>query len=109
MITINVVPTFLLIFHLMPKQKETAHKYETTPVVTIVSSGVHGYTTLPAKSAPNGQIFETLNDQTKSDVKERYPISKLLEVFGVRAIAERHPSSSFPVMVNSVNPGLCHS
>ncbi|KAK5123280.1 hypothetical protein LTR85_002710 [Meristemomyces frigidus] len=109
MITVNVVSTFLLTMLMMPKLKETARKFNVRPVVTITSSEVHAHTTFPEKSAPDGQIFQTLNDQSKSDIKERYPVSKLLEVFGVRAFAERYPSSSFSVTVNTVNPGLCHS
>ncbi|KAK4545408.1 hypothetical protein LTR36_002758 [Oleoguttula mirabilis] len=109
MITVNVVSTFLLTMLMMPKLKDTARKYNTRPVVTITSSEVHARTTLPAKSAPDGQIFQTLNDISKSDLTERYPVSKLLEVFGVRAIADRLPSSSFPVTIDTVNPGLCHS
>ena len=109
MITVNVVSTFLLVLLMMPKLKETAKKFDTRPTLTITSSEVHGHTTFPEKSAPTGQIFQTLNDESKADMNDRYPVSKLLEVFGVRAIAERHPSSSFPVTVNIVNPGLCHS
>lgn len=32
-----------------------------------------------------------------------------VEVVGVRAVAERHPSFSLLVAANLVNPGLCHS
>ncbi|RDW86031.1 hypothetical protein BP5796_04356 [Coleophoma crateriformis] len=42
-------------------------------------------------------------------MNDRYNVSKLLEIFGVRAFAERYPSRLFPVTVNLVNPGFCHS
>lgn len=109
MITVNVVSTFLLTLLMMPKLKETAKKFNTTPVVTITSSGAHAHTNFPEKSAPPGQIFQTLNDESKADMNIRYPTSKLLEIFSVRAFADRYPSSSFPVTLNTVNPGLCHS
>ncbi|MCJ1251522.1 hypothetical protein MMC30_008757 [Trapelia coarctata] len=109
MITVNVVSTFLLTLLMMPKLKETSKRFNTRPVVTITSSEVHAHTNFPEKSAPPGQIFQTLNDESKADMNIRYPTSKLLEVFGVRAFADRHPSSSFPVALNIVNPGLCHS
>lgn len=110
-ITVNVVSTFLLAFLVIPKMKETALKFNTRPTLTIVSSEVHGYTSFPQKSAPQGRIFDTLNDekQAKTMMKERYPVSKLLEVFAVRALAERYPATSFPITVNCMNPGLCHS
>lgn len=42
----------------------------------------------------------------------RYPTTKLLEVFMIRALASRMNSgrhSDEPVILNCVNPGLCHS
>lgn len=109
MITINVISTFLLSLLVLPKMVETANKFNVKPTLTITSSEVHGHTTFPQKSAPEGQIFKSMNDEKTADMGDRYPVSKLLEVFGVRAFAERHPASSFPVTVNCVNPGLCHS
>lgn len=109
MITVNVISTFLLALLMMPKLEETARKFGVKPTMTITSSEVHGHTTFPQKSAPPGQIFNSLNDEATADMDDRYPVSKLLEVFDVRAFAERHPSSAFPVTLNCVNPGLCHS
>lgn len=41
---------------------------------------------------------------------DRYPVSKLLEVFYCRELAERISKSSKPlVVVNYLTPGLCHS
>ena len=40
----------------------------------------------------------------------RYPLSKLLEVFYARELATRSRKSNKPIVViNLVNPGLCHS
>lgn len=110
-ITINVVSTFLLGALVMPKLKATAEKYNTRPTFTITSSEVHGHTKFPQQSAPDGEIFATINDKEKAEKNwgDQYPISKLLEVYGVRAIAEKSPVSVFPVNINCVNPGLCHS
>ena len=110
-ITVNVVSTFLLAALVMPKLKATAASFKTRPTFTITSSEVHGHTQFPQKSAPDGEIFATLNEKevTPKVWSEQYPVSKLLEVFGVRKIAELHPASKFPVTVNCVNPGLCHS
>ena len=110
-ITVNVVSTFLLAALVMPKLKATAATFKTRPTFTITSSEVHGHTQFPQKSAPDGEIFAEINNKemTPKVWSEQYPVSKLLEVFGVRTIAELHPASKFPVTVNCVNPGLCHS
>lgn len=108
-ITVNVISTFLLALLMLPKLKETAQRFNTRPNLTIVSSDVHTWTKIPERSAPEGQLFETLSDKNKAVMAERYPVSKLLEVFTVREFAERHPSATYPVTVNMLNPGLCHS
>ncbi|KAJ3130114.1 hypothetical protein HK098_006173 [Nowakowskiella sp. JEL0407] len=109
-ITVNVVSTFLLAALVMPKLKATAQKYKTRPTLTIVSSEVHGFTKMQQKSAPVGELFNAINDKTNFEkYKDQYQVSKLLEVFAVRAIAERRPADEYPVTINYLNPGLCHS
>jgi len=39
---------------------------------------------------------------------DRYNVSKLLEVFAVREMGAR-TGPSYPVTINCLNPGLCHS
>lgn len=110
-ITINVVSTFLLAALVMPKLKSTASGFKVRPTFTITTSEVHGHTKFPQQSAPDGEIFTAINDKESSEKNwdDQYPISKLLEVFGVRAIADAYPASKLPVNINCVNPGLCHS
>lgn len=110
-ITVNVVSTFLLAALVVPKLKATAAKYHVRPHLTITSSGAHNHTTFPQKSAPDGEIFTTLSDKATAEKywDGQYPVSKLLEVFAVRTIAEKHPAPEYPITVNCVNPGLCHS
>ena len=111
MITVNVVSTFLLAALVMPKLKATAVRFTTRPTFTITASGAHAFTQFPQKSAPDGEIFATLNDKATAEKHwdDQYPVSKLLEIFGVRTIGEKYPASVFPVTVNCVDPGLCHS
>ncbi|KAL8921656.1 MAG: hypothetical protein Q9208_005585 [Pyrenodesmia sp. 3 TL-2023] len=109
-ITVNVVSTFLLALLVLPKLRETSTKFNTTPHLTIVSSGIHSSTSLPEKSSPN--IFEKLNDEATADMEGRYPVSKLLEVFYCRELALRmkQDEKNDPnVVLNFVCPGLCHS
>ena len=107
-ITVNVVSTFLLALMILPKLRETATRYNVTPRLTIVSSEVHKWTTLPEKSSPD--IFITLNDKETADMESRYPTSKLLEVLYCRELATKMTESKKPtVTLNFVAPGLCHS
>ncbi|KAJ3125387.1 hypothetical protein HK098_000334 [Nowakowskiella sp. JEL0407] len=109
-ITVNVVSTFLLSALILPKLKAVAAKHSIRPTLTIVSSEVHGFTNLPQRSAPEGELLNTINSKEAFEkYKVQYEVSKLLEVFAVRAIAERHPAPAYPVTINYVNPGLCHS
>ncbi|KAK1762903.1 putative short-chain dehydrogenase [Phialemonium atrogriseum] len=110
-ITVNVVSTFLLAALVMPKLKATAAAFGTRPTLVITSSEVHGFTKFPQRTAPDGEIFSTVSDPDapKKIWDQQYPVSKLLEVLAVRAIAERHPADKLPVTINYVNPGLCHS
>ncbi|KAI4097952.1 MAG: hypothetical protein LQ339_006656 [Xanthoria mediterranea] len=105
-ITTNVVSTFLLAFLLLPKLKETARCFNTQPTLSITSSEVHGFTDFAERNSP--QIFETLSDQSKANMAERYFVSKLLQVFLFREMASR-AGPSYPITINCVNPGFCQS
>lgn len=104
-ITVNVISTFLLALLLMPKLKATAKEYKTEARLTIVSSEVHGWTKFPEWKEPN--TFDALDDQSKTNFSERYPTSKLLEVLVIKAIAPKLAGTG--VVLNMLNPGLCHS
>ncbi|KFG78754.1 putative short-chain dehydrogenase [Metarhizium anisopliae] len=112
MVTVNVVSTFLLAALVLPKMKESARQFGTRPTLTITSSGVHAEAAdLVARAAAAGELWPLVNDRqtVEAHFAAQYPASKLLEIFGVRAIAEQSPAAGFPVTVNCVNPGLCHS
>ena len=50
-----------------------------------------------------------LNDSTKFDGLDRYPTTKLLDVFLARKVAQLPKVTASGVVVNSVNPSLCKS
>jgi NAD(P)-dependent dehydrogenase (short-subunit alcohol dehydrogenase family) len=108
-ITVNVVSTFLLALLLLPKLKETAELHNTKPHLVIVSSVVHFLSDLPERQELS--IFNTLNDKQTAQMSARYMVSKLLEVLAVRQmVAEYCPDiSKYPVVINLINPGICHS
>jgi NAD(P)-dependent dehydrogenase (short-subunit alcohol dehydrogenase family) len=104
-ITINVISTFYLALLLLPKLKSSATEFGIKPRLVIVSSEVHGWTKFPEGKEPS--VFQALDDESKTNMRERYPTSKLLEVLVVRHIAPKLEGSG--VILNMLNPGLCHS
>lgn len=108
-ITTNVVSTFLLALLLVPILKRSAAKNAITPTLVIVSSEVHALTPFAERDA-QPSIFAHLNDPDTADMDDRYQVSKLLEVLAVRELcATRIPGPDYPVVVNMLNPGFCHS
>ena len=127
-ITTNVVSTYLLGLLLLPKLRETGQKFNVTPHLAIVCSEVHAWTPMNERKSEN--IFDALNDKETANmadryllanspthsnriiqlIRRRYQVSKLLEVFFTRELASRaNPSSKPGVIINYLNPGLCHS
>lgn len=68
-ITVNVVSTTYLILLLLPILRKSATKYQTTPIISVVSSGVHAYTTFPERKTPSP--FATLNDPKLAVMTDR--------------------------------------
>lgn len=57
-------------------------------------------------------IFKAFQKNKKSYLADRYYTSKLLEIFLVRSIStamRKGAHAAQPVILNCVNPGLCHS
>lgn len=122
-ITVNVISTFLMAFLLMPKLKETAKYFGTTPHMTVVSSDLHFLSDF--KEWKSDDIFESLNDKKKARMNDRYMNYLLHEchlakhctdttcqsswrssssVISYLYMAEITPSSSTPCIQVGVNP-----
>ncbi|KGO76433.1 Short-chain dehydrogenase/reductase SDR [Penicillium italicum] len=110
-ITVNVVSTFLLILLLVPKLRESASKFNITPRIAIPNSALHYTASLEQLDSKNeGGIFKSLNNKEASNMAGRYPLSKLLVCFGVRAFANQLAQSKAPlVIINTPNPSFCKS
>lgn len=112
MITVNVVSTFLLALLMLPKLQATATKFNTTPRLTVVTSDSHFMIDFDERNAPEG-IFNKLNDKATANTRERYPTSKLIQIFIVRELAarlrEKQATTAPDVIINAVNPGMCKS
>jgi retinol dehydrogenase 12 len=103
----NVIATFLLALLLLPKLKETADRFSIKPYLVIVSSDVHYMANFNERKSP--KIFDALQDKENTDMNDRYNVTKLLEVYVVREWVRLYMSNDYPVILNAVNPGLCHS
>ncbi|KAJ3399780.1 hypothetical protein CcCBS67573_g03520 [Chytriomyces confervae] len=101
----NVIGTFLLAILMLPLLRVSA---TIKPVhLSIVASEVHAFTTLPEKK--HAHIFNALNVNSPDfeRLQERYNVTKLMQVFIARELAQRVDCDR--VIVNFLNPGLCHS
>jgi hypothetical protein len=106
-ITVNVISTMLLAILLLPTLRRSAKQFNTVPRLSILTSGTHQWTKLPQWETAN--TFDTLNDTATQDIATRYPESKLLEVFLVRELVAHLSATEPMVIVNMIDPGLCHS
>ena len=104
-ITTNVVSMALLAFLLHPKLRETAAKYKTQTHFTVTGSELYEVAKFKERKAAAGQLFATLNDQSKANMSDRYNVSKLLAIFVVKQMAVLSPITSSGVIVNCVAPG----
>ncbi|KAJ5994141.1 hypothetical protein N7451_009865 [Penicillium sp. IBT 35674x] len=105
-ITVNVISTLLLGILILPKLKATKKEVPSSqPHMTFVVSEVHAWVQFDEWKEQN--TLEILSDPAKAKMAERYPLSKLLEVLVVQELAGRVRGSE--VIINMVNPGLCHS
>ncbi|CAO3669014.1 unnamed protein product [Umbelopsis ramanniana] len=110
---VNVISTAYLAILLLPKLYATADEYGITPRLTLTSSGVHAHSKLTKEMLANGKPIEWLS--TEKNVKglpTHYQVSKLLEVFFVRELAnsiKRRDNGQTKIIVNAIDPGLCHS
>lgn len=68
-ITVNVISTFLLIMGILPKLRESAKRWNTVPVIAVVSSGVHAWVDLPERNTPS--ILAALADEKSAKMSDR--------------------------------------
>lgn len=109
-ITVNVISTFLLALMMLPKLRETASKYNVTPHLVIVGSEVH-FMNDGKKERAAPSILEYVRQEKNAEMGfPRYSLSKLFELLYVRQLARRINEGGNPqVILNLVNPGLCHT
>ena len=123
-LAVNVISTFLLALLILPKLRESATAFGITPRITIVTSFLHNFAKLSAKSSP--RILDYLNDESKANMDDRfvppfpqlrtysigsrYGETKMLQIFYIRQLAPAMTNSGkAPVTLNCVCPGWAHS
>jgi NAD(P)-dependent dehydrogenase (short-subunit alcohol dehydrogenase family) len=104
-ITTNVISTILLGLLLQPKLQATAMRYNTLTHFSVTSSDLHGMSKFPEKQAAPGHLFSAFDDPETFEGRERYNVSKLLEVFAVQQMAEMSPLEVNGVVMSTVAPG----
>ncbi|KAI0418974.1 putative short-chain dehydrogenase/reductase family protein [Xylaria grammica] len=104
-ITVNVINTFLLAFLLLPKLRSTSVELSKEVVLTFTGSLTHWLAGFPERNSSS--ILRALADKDKADMRQRYVLSKLLELLAFRELSEAVSKSSKPgdIVVNIVNPG----
>ncbi|PPQ72440.1 hypothetical protein CVT26_003769 [Gymnopilus dilepis] len=110
-VQVNNLSTSLLALFLLPRMLETADKYNTSPRLVVVASEVHYWAVV------DKDLLEASNPIRHYGHKEdlgstlpdgnRYQITKLWNIFFVRALNDRLHRK--PIIVNAVNPGYCYS
>ncbi|KAL6247359.1 hypothetical protein RBB50_005705 [Rhinocladiella similis] len=117
-ITVNVISTFLLATLLIPTLRQSATKFNITPVIAVTGSAVHFWAkTQDLTTPPDGEILNSLSDPRKTNMgDERYYLSKLPVMLLVKrfskvltASAEADPIGKPLVVINNVAPGLCNT
>ncbi|EXJ84857.1 hypothetical protein A1O3_05532 [Capronia epimyces CBS 606.96] len=110
-IQVNVINTLLLGMSLLPKLRETKDRFaDSYPHLVIVTSEALRFTKFKQINDPD--IYQSLNDESRFDGFDGYCISKLIEVLFIRELVNQldpSQSSTPPVIIDLVNPGMSYS
>ncbi|KAJ7663866.1 hypothetical protein DFH06DRAFT_1295874 [Mycena polygramma] len=108
---VNDLSTSLLALLLLPTMIQTAQQHSTTPRIVVVASGMHYWVKIEKEIYEKPDMLKSLGSAeycTDKNMGERYSLTKLLNVFFVRALNAHLPPST-PLVVDSVCPGYCYS
>ncbi|KFA50071.1 hypothetical protein S40293_08602, partial [Stachybotrys chartarum IBT 40293] len=108
-LAVNNIGTFLLALQLIPKLKETARKFQTTPHMTIVASALYDAANYPENHGED--IFSWYKDKSRVAPFPQYNLSKLLQIYiAIKLSAVVDPLDATelnPIVINSVDPCFC--
>ncbi|KAF2456237.1 putative short-chain dehydrogenase [Lineolata rhizophorae] len=103
---VNVASTMLLAIRALPKLRASAKMFKIQPHLVVVTSGT-AFSQKGVLEGTEGNIFDALSAKGTTNIAERYPLTKLLQIYAVRQLASLFPVSDTNVVINAVNPGLC--
>ncbi|KAJ8119750.1 hypothetical protein ONZ43_g3368 [Nemania bipapillata] len=110
-LAINNIGTFLLALPLIPKLKETAREFGTTPIMTIVGSALYDRADYPQN--PGQDLFTYFTDQSKFNPWNQYSLSKLIQLYTLIKLATLvdpvNETKPHPIVINSVDPCFCET
>ncbi|KAJ7079207.1 hypothetical protein C8R43DRAFT_940090 [Mycena crocata] len=107
---VNCIATPLVAIRLLPHLLRTAEQYSTVPRLVVVASEVHYWATLSKSVLQSKTPLALLGSRencTDKYMSGSYLVTKLLNVLFVRAFNARLGGA--PLIIDSVNPGFCHS
>ncbi|KAJ7162782.1 hypothetical protein C8R43DRAFT_991334 [Mycena crocata] len=111
---VNCLATPLLALLLLPamiKTGKNGNGLNTIPTIVVVSSIAHYTAEIEKHVAEDPAILKILGSEeycTPKIMQWRYHLTKLLNVFFIRALNARLPSTT-PLIVDAVCPGYCYS
>ncbi|KAF1946939.1 NAD(P)-binding protein [Clathrospora elynae] len=107
--TVNAVNTMFLGVLLMPILIESAKNFGIKPRVVFLVSAL-GFQTGAQKELAKGgktRILQGLNNPKQQNMSQRYALTKLVEMYAVRAFAAAYQLEQTNVIINMVAPGIC--
>ncbi|KAK8157060.1 hypothetical protein BC567DRAFT_168487 [Phyllosticta citribraziliensis] len=108
-ITVNVIGAVLVGLEVLPKLRESADKHRVRGLLSFVGSDMQWFAKFKEKKGADN-VFDALAQKDKANMGDRYPTSKLLLLFAVRALANASPlSEKSNVLINYMSPGACRS
>ncbi|EAQ88340.1 hypothetical protein CHGG_04959 [Chaetomium globosum CBS 148.51] len=118
-LTVNVLHTFLLCLLLLPTMRASTRETGYPCRFAIPNSGLHYVAPLgELATTPDGEsLLQRLDDPARADMAGRYPLSKVLVLWGVRELAARlgggaenkGKEGGVEVIINTPNPSYCVS
>ncbi|KAK0641735.1 hypothetical protein B0T16DRAFT_380711 [Cercophora newfieldiana] len=111
-IGVNVIGTFLLALQLIPKLRQTAREFNTTPHLTTVTSALYDSAKWPAETGGK-DIFEWFREEKNFDWMNQYNISKLMQIYILMKLSalvdplDSNTKGARPIVINSLDPCFC--
>lgn len=103
----NHIANTLLIHLILPILRQTSSKFNVEPRVVVCGSDIHEWTNFPQKSYPDP--IKALNDPKRSTMKDRYEVTKLLNVYMTTGFAKLFKENNDSIAIHCLSPGLCSS